>query len=468
MNSLAVSQLLAYGFCAEVAAALQRDGVTELLPLQQQALRRQGFLAGDNLLVLAPTSAGKTLVGELAALRHWQAGRKAVFLSPTKALADEQFRHLRRRYGAMGLRVALSTAEHTRQDADIARGHFDFAVMVYEKCRAFLITSPGLICSLGVVIADEVQVLHDPDRGPATDRLLSRLIQAESHIQIVAMSAVLDRAPAVAAWLEADTLQSTARPSELREGVFCAQHQCFHYRDLAGQWTDETLPGGPIRPALPEDAARDDGAAQVVALAAALARAGENSLVFAPTRSLSRQLALAIAHELGIRHGASSADCPELLIAEETAMRSQLCQCVPAGVAFHNSDLTPELRRFVETAFQDGRLQVIVATPTLAQGVNLPATNVIQLPVMLGPDSGAAARSTLHRPQVALSAERYKNQAGRAGRFGTASGFGRSILPATSHAQATRLARIYIEAGQADAAGSGADGDLDSFILDFV
>lgn len=467
MNSLSVSQLVSYGFCAEVVAALQRDGVQDLLPLQQQALRRPEFLAGDNLLLLAPTSAGKTLVGELAALRHWQAGRKAVFLAPTKALAEEQFRHLRRRYGPLGLRVMLSTADHTRQDGRIARGEFDLAVMVYEKCRAFLISSPGLICSLGVVIADEVQVLHDAERGAAADRLLSRLAQAESHVQIVALSAVLDRAGTVAEWLEADMLHSTARPSELREGVFCAQHQCFHYRDRAGQWADETLPGEPLAAVAAEDAARDDGTAQAVALAVALARAGGNSLIFAPTRSQSRQMALAIARELGVDSAVTADDCSALMMAEETAMRAQLWQCVPAGVAFHNSDLTPELRRFVETAFQEGRIQVLVATPTLAQGVNLPASNVIHIPVMMGADGGAAPQG-MRRPQVALSVDRYKNQAGRAGRWGAPTAFGRSILVAASHTQAARLARLYVEVEQAEGPGCGADGDLDGYILDFV
>jgi helicase len=77
------------------------------------------------------------------------------------------------------------------------------------------------------------------------------------------------------------------------------------------------------------------------------------------------------------------------------------------GVAFHNADLGPEERRVVEEQFRrsDGSLRVIVATTTLAMGVNTPASAV----VIAGLE---------HPGSKPYSIAEYKNLVGRAGRLG--------------------------------------------------
>jgi helicase len=468
MNSkFPITELAVYGFNREIVESLRADGVQHLLPLQSQALASTGLLRGANVLALAPTSAGKTLLGELAALRHWQAGRKAIFLCPTRALTAEQFRHLQRRYTPAGIRVAMSTADYTSQDDLIRRGEFDFAVMVYEKLRAFVVTRPDIVYSLGVVVADELQILHDPRRGETADLLLTRLSRSESAVQIVGLSAVLDDGKEVADWLDAELLTSAARPSVLREGTWCTQHACFHYSAAADQWEDEEIPGATAIDMAASGLPASDGITKAAELATAIARSGENCLLFVPTRALSRQLAMAIAHELGISADAGACPCPELQLAEESLVRTQLLQCLPAGVAFHNSDLTAELRTLVESQFNAGAVRVLIATPTLAQGVNLRAKNVIHIPVMLAGQTTAGAPAQ-RRPQVALSVDRYKNQAGRAGRLGTGDAFGRSILIARTHSEAARLARHYIQAETAPPSRHCSAQNMEQFILDFV
>ncbi len=467
-DPLPAGHLAAYGFEPEVIACWVNSGVVQLMPLQVDAVMRTGLLRGSNVLALAPTSAGKTFVGEMAAVRHWQAGRKAVFLCPTRALVAEQFRHLESRYAPLGIRVAMATADYTRHDAAIRRGDYDFAVMVYEKLRAFLVSCPDMIFSMGVAVADELQILGDQERGETADLLLTRLTRAEPRVQVVGLSAVVENGDTLAAWLDAELLMSTVRPAELREGIYCREHNAFHYRTAAQrEWTDELLPAD-IRDR--QTAAGNDGdgdcSAGIVELCTALALAGENCLLFVPTRALSRQLCIAVASEMGVQADeVSSPMWDELRLAEDSLVRRQLLECMPAGVAFHNSELTAELRSMVEKSFEAGSIRVLVATPTLAQGVNLRAKNVIQIPIML---RGHGSGNTQRAAQAPLSVSRYRNQAGRAGRLGAGEPFGRSILIAGSHLEAARLSRAYVQAQPESVSRAFTDHSMDHFVLECV
>lgn len=462
--------LAAYGFPAEVLHRWRNDGVAAMLPLQQQALQHGALLAGRNVVVLAPTSAGKTFVGELAAVRHWQQGRRSVFLCPTRALACEQFRHLQRRYAPLQARIKLATADHNHDDAAIARGEFDMAVMVYEKFRGFLVSNPGFAYQAGLVVADELQLLGDDERGNVVDLVLTRLAEMAGELQIVGLSAVVKGSDCLAEWLNADLLEASARPVELREGVYCEEDGFFHYRATGDEWLREALPGVEPRRGVKDEPSE----AILVRVCAALVRAGENCLVFVPTKVLSRRLCAAICTELDKRGAVRGADglarcAEELDLVEDSLARRELAASIPWGVAFHNSDLTNELRQRMEQDFSAGNLRVLVATPTLAQGVNLRAENVLQMPVMMGSASSAAPTGAGSRAmRMALTVERYRNQAGRAGRVGGRLAYGRSLFVTAGKAEAHRLARMYIQAPLAPLQNRFGPGSMEHFILDCV
>jgi helicase len=90
--------------------------------LQQDAINQGGLLTGRNLLVMAPTSSGKTMIGELAALRATQTGGRSVFLLPTKALVNEQYERFKRVYGPTGVRVLRATGDHNDEIQALLRG----------------------------------------------------------------------------------------------------------------------------------------------------------------------------------------------------------------------------------------------------------------------------------------------------------------------------------------------------------
>jgi helicase len=459
--------LAAQGFSRATIDNWKTNGRTALLPLQAEAVARTRLLSGGNVVVFAPTSSGKTFVAELAAARHLERGRKSVFLVPTKALAEEQYRHLEEAYSEVGARVVIATRERTRDDARILRGDFDFAVMVYEKLKAFLTIAPELLARISLVAVDELQILGEAGRGDLVDLLLTQIVQARQPVQVVCLSAVLGENLRLASWLNAEPLIWAERPTELREGIFCLEDAHFYYCERnTGTEATEALLQDDDAPEAGCSVVTDAGSCQYPAaevLACTFVERDEQVLIFVPTREMSRQWAYRLANALPGAYGREPGS--RLTDAEESHSRELMERCMQAGVAFHNADLGAELRRIVEERFAAGEVRVLIATSTLAQGVNLNCRNVISVPLMLDP--GATAASA--RPAfVPLSVQKFRNQGGRAGRLCSGEPFGRSILIAEDHAELRRMMNQYVRAEVEPLEPRVCESTLERLCLDLV
>jgi hypothetical protein len=139
-----ISEVLQHGAPGPLAK-VWAPFATELTELQERTVGA-GVLDGDsNLLVVAPTSSGKTLAGEFAATSsEYKTRRHAIFLVPTRALADEHFANFRERYGEL-LSVVISTGDWSEFDDDIRSGNFGLAIMTYEKLIGLLVEHPQLL-----------------------------------------------------------------------------------------------------------------------------------------------------------------------------------------------------------------------------------------------------------------------------------------------------------------------------------
>lgn len=467
MPAFPIENLSMLGFSERLLARWRATGVGALLPLQVKAIQDYGFLQGversSNLLVLAPTSSGKTFVGELAALRHLEAGRRVVYLVPTKALAEEKGRLFRERYGPLGYGVAVATRERPETDRLVAEGRFDLLVAVYEKLKAYLVSRPQLLGQLGLVVVDEIQTLGERGRGEGLDLLLGKILASPWKPQMIGISAVLAEGGRLAGWLGCDLLLFRQRPVELREGVLDISSGRFRYRCMnSGEEGEEALIEPHEAPALDEA----DPDSPLLALAHWLAEAmAEQVILFVPTRHQSRLLARKIAAQSPLASAAEAVE--ELGQYEETASRNLLMQCLQSGVAFHNSDLSADLRALVESHYGAGAIRVLVSTSTLSQGVNLTGRNVIQVPRMAAMDPWTGETTF-----VPLSVSRFRNQGGRAGRYQLAQDDGRSILLASGPDEAERLFRQYVagdlEPLQAPLRGQPLEGPLMDYIASGV
>ena len=152
-----IADLATYGYPQNLINIWQQEGNSDLLPLQVRAIQEHHILdvGSKNLLIIAPTSSGKTFVGELAAVREAMRMNRALFLVPYRAIAEELYANFIRKYKEYGIRVAISNRDHSEHDEDILSGEYQIAVVVYEKLSNLLIINPDLLAGCSLVIADE-------------------------------------------------------------------------------------------------------------------------------------------------------------------------------------------------------------------------------------------------------------------------------------------------------------------------
>lgn len=445
-----ITTLEAYNITNDILEIWRESVGDELLPVQERAIKEFGLFGDNNLIVFSPTSSGKTFIGEMAMVKAAKSDLKVFYLVPQKALAEEKFEELQRRYAKAGLRVVVSSRDRREFDDAIAAGNFNIAVVVFEKLAALLIGCPQLLEKVGLVVVDELQLITDENRGPALELLLTKLKMAKSKPRIVGLSAVLGKAHLLAHWLEAKLLVDTQRPVELRKGVLCKG--TFKYREHnSGTLGSEEFAdmGGTERQELLLEAAED------------LAGRGEQVLVFVSARATTVLCARILADRARLPMLKSAIE--ELDEQEETHAREALRESLSSSIAFHNSDLSREERALVERHFRSGEIRVLFSTSTLAMGMNLPVKNVVI--------EGKKWHYFKRYDRWGLddmSRSEYENMSGRAGRLGLAKEYGRSILVTDSRFQADVWLEKYAAGDFEEIVPTLAEAPLEDLVIDLL
>ena len=421
-----IGGLADHGFPAEIVTAWGQ-AIPSLNDLQVEAINEYGILDGEHLLVSAPTSSGKTMVGELAALRQVLERKRAIFLLPLKALVADKRRHFEKVYGGFGLRVLEATGE-TDDVSPLIRGKYDIALLTYEKFGALALAYPHILAQAGTIVVDEVQMIADQSRGANLEFILTliRMRRREGiEPQIIALSAVIGDTGGLETWLGGRLLRRIERPVPLREGVL-RYDGSFRYIDPA-DGAEKIEHGAVVRMGMKETA-QD----WIIPLLRKLTAAGEHVIVFRETKSESRNVGNYLAAQL--RLPAADEAVRRMPRLDPSQAHIDLIADLQHGVAFHNADLQPAERQLIEEEFrrEGSGLRVISATTTLAMGVNTPANSVII--------------AGLEHPgpvPVPYTVAEYKNLVGRAGRLGYAD-MGTSYLMAINPREEDYLWRRYV------------------------
>ena len=443
--------LRAYGIGDDIIDIWKHSYGEFLLPIQEKAIVRHNVLGGRNVIIFAPTSSGKTLVGEIVSVHYAMAKKRALYLVPMKALAEEKYHHFREIYGELGIKTIISTHDRKEYDQDLERKEFHVAVVVFEKLNALLVKNPNLLEGIGLVVIDELQMMGDETRGPGLELLLTKILLSPFRPQLLGLSAVLGDAEDLARWLKAELLIETRRPVELRKGIL--SRGIFSYLEHnSGTEGDEEWP-------LPKG---DEEEFSSLHAARYLAEThGEQSIVFLADKLATEALGEKLKDMVDFSPATSAME--ELKSFEDSFSKDLLLSLISKGIAIHNADLSWEERDLVERYFRRGEIKILFSTSTLAMGINLPARNVF-----IPEKKWNTPRTGNQLAMADITKAEHENMGGRAGRLGFVDEFGRAILVTSSPFQKKALYDYYVKGGFEKLRPALKDEELDLYCLNLV
>ena len=404
-----IKSLKNYGIPSYILNLWEKHYSPYLLPVQEEAVINYGILddkESKNLLVIAPTSSGKTFIGEMAAITQVTHLHKIIYLAPFRSLAEEKYRYFKNLYSSCGVDMVISTRDRREDDHHLIQGDYKMAVMAYEKFNYFLLKYPEFLAEVSLVIIDEMQMINHPKWGPLLEDVIEQLLKKDLiNLRIIALSALLENQEALLKWFPAQALISYQYPVELRKGI--VRDGIFKYitsNKKKNTYRREIF----FQPETVCDNCFEDYLLETVRY---LVNQGEPTLIFFANDAEMRKWAKWLASQLN--SPAASTAIKELRGMEETSSRDELLELLEKGMAYYNQDLSWEERNLIEIYLQEGEIKIICATTILTTGINLPFKNVIiPLDKMHNDDEDYR-----HCYQNCLTFTDIENMGGRAGRL---------------------------------------------------
>lgn len=397
--------------------------------------------AGRSAVLVLPTGAGKTTLSELKIAATLGRGQKVLFLVPTLALVDQLRDELEDTFPKTisGMDVEVS-ADGDLTALIVGPELQSIEVMTPERCLALLSHAAEAIEEVGLIVFDECHLLSPLGGGKRSlDAMLCLLhvLKRAPDADLLLLSAMLTNADEFAAWIRERTgrpcavYQNPWKPSRQARGVvvyrrediqnIAASQQMIPYGlfGLHQNWNPNTaadtrlvaLSDQTVTLRVGQGGRATPNSNEVAnSLAIRAARAGLKTIVFVQKADYAPTNAKKISESLGVAGRLTPAE--EVLwtaIQAETGGAAHSLVQPDRRALPHNGDMIPQERRLAESLFKrDEGASVIVATPTLAQGMNLPAQFAILAGDKRQDESG---RSSLEPHEIL-------NAAGRAGRAG--------------------------------------------------
>jgi hypothetical protein len=397
----------------------------ELWPSQLEAAARSTDVE-DDLVVALPTSAGKTRIAELAALMTLAQAKRVLIVTPLRALSAQTERSFRGTFGPLGFSVSslYGASGVSESDEDALRSK-NIVIATPEKLDFALRNDSNLIDDVGLIVLDEGHMIGPTEREIRYETLVQRLLRRAdaANRRIICLSAILpegDQLDDLTAWIRSDVPGGPVtlrwRPTRQRFGHLiwrpatrdkpAGAQLYFDSRTevpFIARFVEDLDARRPERRSRPRD--RNDLS---IFAAWKFAEQGKRTLIFITQANWVEGYGNMALEMVERGYLPSLLQDPETIERAVEVGREWLgddhcaVKCLQIGVAIHHGGLPTPFLRELELLLSRGTIKVTVASPTLAQGLNLNAA------VMLVP--------ILHRSGKLITGEEFANVAGRAGR----------------------------------------------------
>jgi len=289
----------------------------ELFPPQAELLENGYLESAEHYLLNMATGSGKTYMSELAIEQVIKTGYKCIYITPLRALANQQYEYWRKKYA--DYHIGVFTGESIRSSyTQQAYSNSQLLIMTPERFDAVMRNWRNhwaWIPDISLVVVDEFHILGQPQRGPRLEGALTRILRLNPFARIIGLSATIPNVEELAGWLHAKSYSSKWKQIAIQKNIIR-----FHAAKDKPYLVLETIKKCTLQ--------------------------GGKTIVFCNSRSRVHQLT-----DFFIENG------------------------IPA--AAHHAGLMQEVRAEHEMGFKANKYSVLVATSTLEMGLNLPARQII-------------------------------------------------------------------------------------------
>lgn len=431
--------------------------VFELLYPQRASILEQGLLdpAHRAIVVNLPTSSGKTLIAEfriLQALNQFgDEGGWIAYVAPTRALVNQMAARLKRDLGPLGIKVEKMSGalEIDAFEEELLSKDRLFDILLTTPEKLNMLIKQKLESKLGrplvLVVADEIQSLEDAERGLNLEILLSTIQNDCKKANFLLLTPFVPNGNDIAKWLDPEnpkaiSLELDWSPNDKVVGIFYAEGKKKDWKtcykplvtmhetiSLDGEYdigrsAEKDIPIGKLKTkyvlsAVVADQMREKG----------------NNLVIGGTIDSCWNIAKILNERFPENGSNERIDLVRKFVAAELGEEFPLVQYLGKRIGVHHSGLPDEVKFLMEWLMEEGELKALVATTTIAHGINFPV-------------SGIFMSSYSYPWTTTMPSRDFWNLAGRAGRIDHGSlGIVGLAVDAKQGADAVKVARFVQE-----------------------
>lgn len=329
---------------ALVQEIMDAHGFDSLKKTQRLAFEDEILTPGNHLLV-AETGNGKTLCAEAVTKKQLDQGGRVAYLVPSRQLVRDK-RESMQEWGSDEYRIYSGPSAYQSGDVIVA---------TFDSFYRAILRDKGSARNLDMVVLDDFHEIYGGFRGPGIEKAIAAAMY--EGIELFAMSATLGNPQELANWMDADlTVSPEGRQIEINEEVVSVGHQ-----EKKDALTDLIRAEQDKAPFLIFNYAKSwtESRAEAIAKTRIFANASDRNFMSEMDKKVGGEL---------------------------TSTLEDLARMMEGGVAFHHSDLPQEVKEWIEDLYNEGEIQCLCATTTIAYGFDAPVQSVVVADIKRGPN----------------------------------------------------------------------------------
>jgi len=375
--------------------------VYELLYPQRATILEMGLLdpASRGIVVNLPTSSGKTLIAEfkiLQALNQFENGWIA-YVVPTRALVNQITNRLRKDLGNEPLNLKIEKMSGALEidyfeEQLIEEKTFDVLITTYEKLN--LLIRQGIEEELGrrlvLLIVDEAHNIESPERGLNLEMLISTVKSDCKYANLLLLTPFIPNSEEVSKWISPDNPKSVEiqlhwwKPNDQVIGIYYAEGEKRNWRTFFKPlitthhtlFFDKKIQIGNYNDIFNVPRSKLNNKSLLTSIVAKQLEKVGSLLIVAQTLGQTHNIVESLYRYFDFIED-EDISLIKRFVAAELGENFPLVKYLSKGIGIHHAGLPDEIRYLMEWLMEENKLRVLVATTTIAQGINFPVSAIL-------------------------------------------------------------------------------------------